>query len=91
MVRKDRLRSSLNIPLKAKKRVLGVLMVVSVGIREFSDWDIEILTTIGHEIGVSLENSRLYRDVEQRSSEVLSLLHLSNELNRRMEPKGLLF
>ena len=90
VVRKDRLRSSLNIPLKAKERVLGVLMVVSIGIREFSDWDIEILTTIGHEMGVSLENSRLYRDVEQRSREVSSLLHLSNELNRRMDLKGLL-
>ena len=86
VVRKDAIKSSLNIPLKAKDRILGVLMVASFGIREFSSWDIEVLTTIGNEIGVALENSRLYHDVEQRSHEILTLLHVSNELNRRLEP-----
>jgi len=90
VVRRDRLKSSLNVPLRAKDRILGVLMVVSSGIRKFSSWDIQVLTTIGSEMGVYLENSRLYRDEQERSREVLSLLHLSNELNRRLEPESLL-
>lgn len=90
VVRRDRLKSSLNIPLKAKDRILGVLMVVSSGIREFSSWDIQVLTTIGSEMGVYLENSRLYRDEQERSRGVLSLLHLSNELNRKLDPDSLL-
>jgi PAS domain S-box-containing protein len=90
VVRRDRLRSSLNIPLTANDRILGVLMVVSSGIREFSSWDIQVLTTIGSEMGVYLENSRLYRDEQERSREVLALLHLSNELNRVLDPDSLL-
>lgn len=90
VVRRDGLRSSLNVPLTAKDRILGVLMVVSSGIREFSSWDIQVLTTIGSEMGVYLENSRLYRDEQERSREVLTLLHLSNELNRILDPDSLL-
>jgi PAS domain S-box-containing protein len=90
VVRRDGLKSSLNVPLRAQDRILGVLMVVSSGIREFSAWDIQVLTTIGSEMGVYLENSRLYRDERERSREVLSLLHLSNELNQQLESDGLL-
>lgn len=90
VVKKDAIKSSLNIPLRAKDHILGVLMVASFGIREFSSWDIDVLTTIGNEIGVALENSRLYHDLEQRSHEILTLLHVSNELNRRLEPDRLI-
>lgn len=90
VVRRNRIKSSLNIPLVAKDRILGVLMVASFGIRSFSTRDIEVLTTIANQIGVALENSRLYRNVEERSREVWSLLNLSNELNRKLDTDGLL-
>ncbi len=65
VVREERLRSLACVPLSSKEKVLGVLFAVTRGYREFTDQDVGLLTAIGHQIGVAIENARLYEQAQQ--------------------------
>ncbi len=49
-----------SIPLAVKSHVHGVLTAASRRVRDFEPRDLELLTSIGNQIGVSIENARLY-------------------------------
>ncbi|MCL4533672.1 MAG: GAF domain-containing protein, partial [Bacteroidetes bacterium] len=53
------------VPLSSRGCVLGALFVVSGGHREFTPQDVQILSSIGHQIGVAVENARLYQQAQQ--------------------------
>jgi signal transduction histidine kinase len=59
-VRKEGLRSQIIIPLKSKGEVQGVLAVATRGSRQFLPEELELTTAIGNQIGVAIENARLY-------------------------------
>ncbi len=52
-------------PLLSRATVLGTLFVVTRGRREFSQQEVELLTAIGAQIGVAVENARLYEQAQQ--------------------------
>jgi len=52
-------------PLVSRGQVLGTLFVVTLGHRDFSQQDIELLTSIGGQIGVAVENAHLYEQAQQ--------------------------
>jgi signal transduction histidine kinase len=52
-------------PLVSRGQVLGTLFVITLGYREFSQQDIELLTAIGSQIGVAVENAHLYEQAQQ--------------------------
>lgn len=66
--REEGLRSLAIVPLSSKGRVLGTLFVVTHGYRQFADHDVQLLSSIGHQVGVTLENARLF-EAEQRRAE----------------------
>ncbi len=53
------------VPLSSKGRVLGTLFAVAHAYREFGDHDVQLLTSIGHQIGIAVENVRLYERAQQ--------------------------
>jgi signal transduction histidine kinase len=53
-----------SVPLKSKDRVLGIITMASKGRRPFSPQEVTILTAIGQQIGVAIENARLYEQVQ---------------------------
>lgn len=54
-------RSILCVPLKSKDQLMGVLEVMNKkGGGNFTDNDLEILTILGNQIGIALENAHLY-------------------------------
>jgi signal transduction histidine kinase len=53
------------VPLRAKEAVVGTLGVVTRRHRDFTPDDVELLTTIGDQIGVAIENSRLQTEILQ--------------------------
>ena len=57
------------IPLKAKEKGLGVMGVAFRGDRSFADDEIQLLTSIGRQVAVAIENARLYEKI--RSKEIL--------------------
>jgi signal transduction histidine kinase len=52
--------SYLGVPLKAKGKVIGVFSLLGEADRIFSNDEISLLTSIGEQIGVAVENARLY-------------------------------
>jgi GAF domain-containing protein/HAMP domain-containing protein len=67
-------------PLASRGKVLGSLFVITHDYREFSQQDIELLTSIGHQIGVAIENARFF-EAEQRRAEQFRVI---SEVGRRI-------
>jgi signal transduction histidine kinase len=60
-------RSILCVPLKAKDRLLGVLEVMNKkGGQGFGESDLELLTVLGNQIGIALDNARLYQRLNEK-------------------------
>ena len=72
-VREDGLRSLTSVPLHSKGKVMGALFAATHGYREFTDQDVQLLTSIGHQVGVAIENAQLLR-AERRQRQEATLL-----------------
>jgi PAS domain S-box-containing protein len=73
-VKEEGIRSQIIVPLKSKGKVMGTICVAMHKRRQFSQDEVELLAALGNQIGVAVENARLYEEerkvVEQlRASE----------------------
>ena len=57
-------RFSASVPLKSRGRLLGIMSVASKSRRSVTPQEVTILTAIGQQIGVAIENVRLYEQVQ---------------------------
>ena len=76
----QQMRSALIVPLSSKGKVNGTLGVSSRSYRSFHQGEIELLTAIGNQIGVAVDNARLY----QRQQEVAAELRISEQRYREL-------
>lgn len=67
-------QAAMCLPLKARGRTLGLLNVQSLTRREFSAEDQELLTAIGNQIGIAVENAWLIEDAERRRATLDSVM-----------------
>jgi signal transduction histidine kinase/GAF domain-containing protein len=58
------------IPLKNQNKVLGLLYVTNEGHLQISPERSEFLTAIGNQLGVAIENARLFESIERARSEL---------------------
>lgn len=54
--------SLISIPLKSKDKVVGTLTVASRAICHYNRQDLDLLTSIGHQLSVAIENATLYTE-----------------------------
>ncbi|UCG83222.1 MAG: PAS domain S-box protein [Dehalococcoidia bacterium] len=80
VLQEDRIGSMLIVPLKSKEKVMGTLCVSMRGYREFSQDEVDLLTNIGNQIGVAVDNARLY----QQQKEFTEQLRASEERYREL-------
>lgn len=59
------IRSQLIVPLKSKGKSIGTLCVARQVLRRFHVYEMELLRSIGNQIGAALENARLYQDMKR--------------------------
>ena len=59
-VRREGLRAQVAVPFMSRDRIQGVLVVATHRSRQFLPEELELLTAIGNQIGVAVENARLY-------------------------------
>lgn len=57
-----------SIPLVSRNRVIGVLNVASREERPFTSSDLSLLDSIGRQIGVAVENARLWEEVKEKEA-----------------------
>jgi two-component system sensor histidine kinase DegS len=62
-VQQEGLRGQIIVPLKSKGEVQGVLAVATRQTRQFLPEELELITAIGNQIGVAIENARLYENM----------------------------
>ncbi len=79
-VREEGIRSQLIVPLKSKGKVMGTLCVAARSQRPVLPEELGLVTAIGNQIGVAVENARLY----QQQQEVAEELRASEERYREL-------
>jgi signal transduction histidine kinase len=65
LLAQEGLRSFAAVPLRAKESNVGVLGVATRDDRQFTDNQVDLLTAIGGQVGIAVENARLYRRSRQ--------------------------
>jgi len=80
IVSEQKVGALLIVPLSSKGRVSGTLCVAMRGYRHFQPEEVELLTAIGNQIGVAVDNARLYR----RQQDVAEKLRMSEERYREL-------
>jgi len=65
VVSKYHIQSQLIVPLRCRSKVNGTLCVAMYRQRMFHQEEIELLTAIGNQIGVAVENARLYHQQQE--------------------------
>jgi ligand-binding sensor domain-containing protein/signal transduction histidine kinase len=80
VVREDGFRTVAIAPIVSRSAVSGTLFVMTRSQMEFAQQDIELLSSIGVQIGVAIENARLF-SAEQRRSEQFRLI---NQVGREL-------
>jgi putative nucleotidyltransferase with HDIG domain len=68
------------VPLKARGRVLGVLNVQVSAEWDVADTEIALLTAIGNQIGVAIENAQLYEKMKAQSERISALYRIDQAL-----------
>jgi signal transduction histidine kinase len=70
-VEREGLTYHASVPLKSKDKVLGIINVAGDGRRKsppFTEGELQLLTAIGQQIGVAVENAALYEELHQKES-----------------------
>jgi PAS domain S-box-containing protein len=80
VMKEDKIGSMLIVPLKSKEKVLGTLCVGMRSYRKFHQDEVSLLTGIGNQIGVAVENAQLY----QHEREFAEQLQSSEERYRKL-------
>ncbi len=79
------------VPLRAKDVIVGTLGVITRRHRDFTPEDMDLLAALGDQIGVAVENSRLYTNLARRAREleavhaIAATVNRPGELNRILE------
>ncbi len=70
VVRDENIRSQLIVPMMAKGKVVGTLSVAMHRYREFAPEEVDLLRAIANQIGVAVDNARLYEYERQVSGQL---------------------
>jgi PAS domain S-box-containing protein len=70
VVSKYELHSTLIVPLRSKRKVNGTLTIAMYSHRRFQPGEIELLTAIGNQVGVAVENAYLYQQQQTTSQQL---------------------
>jgi signal transduction histidine kinase len=66
----EELRCILSVPLKSRTGVVGIMNVASGTPRQFTSEELQLLSAIGHQIGMAIENARLYEQARKQLAEL---------------------
>lgn len=86
MLAEEGLNAFISVPLKSKEKVVGVLNIASRKPRPFHQQEVQLLTAVGHQLGIAIENAQLYQELqlkEQMRAELLRQIITAQEDERR--------
>jgi serine phosphatase RsbU (regulator of sigma subunit)/putative methionine-R-sulfoxide reductase with GAF domain len=75
-------RAEVVVPLKVEQRVLGLLDVQSDRVGAFGEGDLFTLETLGHQIAIAIEDSRLYEAQQEQTWVATALLQVAEAVGK---------
>lgn len=78
-LRAEGIRSAAVLPIHARGRPLGTLSTLSYAPHRFGIDDLELLQTIADQVGIAIENARLYAAEHARAQQLAELARLKDE------------
>lgn len=82
--------SELAVPLRAGNRIVGVLDVRSDRVNAFDKEDLTVLQILGNQIGIAIENARLFQETRRRYNAMIALHETSLDMIAQLERADLL-
>lgn len=83
-------RSELCVPIRAGAEVIGVLNVESREVNAFTEEDLAFFSAIAGQLGIALENARLYQAEQRRRKEAESLYRAALAITTALDPEEVL-
>ena len=78
--------SYLGVPILVGDAAIGVVSVQSIDeAGRFGESDVRLLATLAANVGVAIQNARLYRDSQRRASEMAALADVGSEISAMLE------
>jgi signal transduction histidine kinase len=74
LIKTEGLKAFLSVPLRAKDKILGVMNVASTMARHFTKDDMYLLASIGDQLGIAIEQAKLYRRLDDARKRYQTLL-----------------
>jgi PAS domain S-box-containing protein len=84
------LQVSITIPLKSKGKIIGTMALHQQTSRTFYKEEIELFSHIGDQIGVAVENARLFSQLQQRTDALSALNKISQVVNKSLNLNSIL-
>lgn len=78
-------RALLAAPLRAKGELIGILMIASRAVREFSDADAALLQAFADQAALAMENARLYGEATRRQHEAEEIARVAQTLTGSLD------
>jgi sigma-B regulation protein RsbU (phosphoserine phosphatase) len=80
-------RSELVVPLVTKDRVVGVFDLESSQLDRFNEEHVKVLTALGGQVAVAIENARLYDELVRREMRLNRELSIARDLQHGLFPE----
>lgn len=79
-------KSWLGVPLITPQHTIGCLAVFeTIAGVEFSDFDVDLLTTLSNQVSIAIENALLYEQSQFRAAQLESLNRLTGQITASLE------
>ncbi|MGH7930627.1 MAG: GAF domain-containing protein, partial [Candidatus Binatia bacterium] len=78
-------RGSIAVPIKTRDKVIGVLYAVNWQSRRYTTDDLALIESVTQEIGVAVENAKLFAEIKKQSAE---LEKINDELRAATQAKS---
>ena len=79
--------SMLVVPMRHDGSVVGVITLSKLGLDQFDDDDLQMVTILADQAATALESARLLSRTESMATELRRLLEMSQELSQTLDPK----
>lgn len=84
-LKKEGIVSIASTPLLAKGKVLGAMTFTYHGHRIFTRDDLDLLYSIGSQIGIAIQNARLFNELEKHHEELKALYTIESVVSRSLK------
>jgi GAF domain-containing protein/HAMP domain-containing protein/anti-sigma regulatory factor (Ser/Thr protein kinase) len=74
------------LPIKAREKCVGSILFFGEYPRKLSEDEMKLLTSMADQIGVAVENARLYQETTVRAKQVSALYDVAATVNQSMDP-----